>query len=299
VTATDEGAWPKGALAGTLLVAAAASLWATFGLFARKLYEAGFSPIELASVRAFVAFVIVLPLALVTRTRLRAPPRTAALLLIFGIGFAVFELIYLMAIEAAPVSIAAALLYTAPVFVVGIAHITLREPVQARHLKALVGVLLGVFLVTGMARTLAVSGPSVTGRGVVLGLAAGFSYGVYTVLGKAAMHRTEPLPALVWSLGAAALLLMIFAPPIALFFRDASSVPWLIAIGVVPTLVPYILFLYALRYIRAGTASMVASIEPVVATVLAVLLLGEIMHIEQIAGVLLIVAAGAVNGRYR
>jgi DME family drug/metabolite transporter len=204
----------RDALRGTLLVGAAAALWATFGLFAKRLYTDGFTPAELASVRAFVAFVVVFPCALLMRAPLRLPPRSTVFLVTFGVvGFAAFEVVYLAAIEAAPVTLAAALLYTAPAFVVIIARFTLGEAVNASRLAALALVLLGVLLVTGAARALTGGAAMLSTRGVVLGLAAGLSYAIYTVLSKAAMKLTSPLPALVWSFGAATLVLMLFVPP--------------------------------------------------------------------------------------
>ena len=288
----------RDALAGTLLVGAAAALWATFGLFAKRLYAAGFTAAELASVRAFVAFVVVLPIAILVRTPLRLPPRSTVFLVTFGVvGFAAFEVVYLAAIEAAPVTIAAALLYTAPAFVVLIARFTLGEAVRPSRLAALALVLLGVLLVTGAARALAGGGVILSTRGLVLGLAAGLSYAVYTVLSKAAMKLTSPMPALVWSFGAATLALMLFVPPFEPLARQPSSLPWLIAIGIVPTLIPYALFLRALQFMEAGAASMIASIEPIIATVLAVALLGERPHIEQGVGILCIVLAAVLTER--
>jgi len=286
----------RDALRGTLLVGAAAALWATFGLFAKRLYTDGFTPAELASVRAFVAFVVVFPCALLMRAPLRLPPRSTVFLVTFGVvGFAAFEVVYLAAIEAAPVTLAAALLYTAPAFVVIIARFTLGEAVNASRLAALALVLLGVLLVTGAARALTGGVAMLSTRGVVLGLAAGLSYAIYTVLSKAAMKLTSPLPALVWSFGAATLVLMLFVPPFEPLARNPSSLPWLIAIGIVPTLIPYALFLRALRSMEAGAASMIASIEPIIAALLAVTLLGERPHLEQGVGILCIVVAAIIT----
>src|SRR5690606_31566073 len=51
-------------LLGALLVICAAALWATFGLFAKRLYEADFTPLELASIRNWIGFIGVALLAL-------------------------------------------------------------------------------------------------------------------------------------------------------------------------------------------------------------------------------------------
>lgn len=286
------------AVAGALLVVGAATLWSTFGIFARFLYDAGYSPSELASVRAFVAFVAVLPVALIARAPLRQSRRDALFLIAYGVlGFALFEVIYLLAIEAAPLAVAGALLYTAPAFVVLIARFTLGEVVDRGRLIALALVLAGVLLVTGAARQLSGGAGAVGARGIVMGLLGGLSYAIYTVMSKAAMARTTALSALTWSFGAASVALFPLASPVEALTRDAADLPWLIGLGLVPTLFAYGLFLRALRLLRASAASMIASVEPVVTALLAVLLLGETLAVEQVAGILSIVGAAVLTER--
>ena len=152
-----------------------------------------------------------------------------------------------------------------------------------------------MLLVTGAGRALA-GGAALPTRGILLGVAGGFAYAVYTVMSKAAMARTTPLAALTWSFGAASLALWPFASPVEALARGVA-LPWLIGLGIVPTLLAYALFLRALRTLRAGAASMIASVEPVVAALLAVVLLGERLHPEQVLGILCVVAAAVITER--
>lgn len=287
------------ALAGTLLVLCAAGLWATFGLFATRLYAEGFSPWELASVRAFVAFAALLLWMTLTRRPLRVDRRTALFLVLYGIfGFAVFQVVYLGALQRTSVTVAAALLYTAPAFVLLIARFTLGEPLDGKRVALLGLVLIGVLLVTGsLGALLGPGGGELSPMGIALGLGAGLTYGIYTVFSKAAMNRTTPGPALLWSLGAAALALALIAPPFEPLLRSRSALPWLVGLGIVPTLLAYVLFLRALRLLRAGAASMIAAVEPVIAALLAALFLGERLRIEQAAGIACIVLAAALTER--
>lgn len=287
------------ALAGTFLVLGAATLWATFGIFAKRLYAEGFQPGELASVRAFIAFLAVLGFAAATRGSVRVGRRTAGFLAIYGVvGFAVFQLVYLGSLERTPVAVAAALLYTAPAFVVVIARFTLGESLDGEKLALLGLVLVGVLLVTGMRREITgTGGEALSPTAIGLGLGAGLTYAIYTVMSKAAMQRTGPLPALTWSFGAATVALAFVASPIEPLLRSRAALPWLIGLGIVPTLLAYALFLRALRLLRAGAASMIASVEPVIAAGLAVLVLGETLHAEQGAGIACIVLAAILTER--
>ena len=64
-----------------------------------------------------------------------------------------------------------------------------------------------------------------------------------------------------------------------------------IAYGVVTTALPYILYTFGLNYVEAGKASVMATIEPVAATLLGVFILQEPITIVGIAGVILVIGA--------
>jgi drug/metabolite transporter, DME family len=287
---------------GAALVLGAASLWATFGIFAKHLYAAGLTPLELASVRATIGFLAV---AAFSARRLAGPTgilragRDALPFFVaYGVlGYALFTVVFLGSLERTPVSIAVALLYTAPAFVVGMSALLWHERVSASRLVALGMVLTGVLLVTGAAGALLRGTASLGPVALGYGLGAGLTYAVYTIFSKLAAERFGAAAALFWSFAFAALALALLAPPWAPFLRAPGQWPLLIGLGVVPTLIPYSLYLAALRALRASSASMLASIEPVVAAILAALLLGERLELLQAAGMLLVVAAAVMLAR--
>jgi drug/metabolite transporter, DME family len=287
---------------GAALVFCAASLWATFGLFAKVLYDAGFEPLELASVRAFVAFagiaVFALPRLLRSNGRVRVPLRSLPFYAAYGIlGFALFEYVFFAALERTTVSIAVALLYTAPAFVVIASALLWRERVGTHRRIALGLVLAGVLLVTGAAGALLRGTATLPPAALLLGLGAGAGYAAYTMFSKVATVRDGPLASLFWSFGFAALALAVIASPIAPFVRAPQHALLLLALGIVPTILPYAFYLTALRRLRASTAAMLASLEPVVAAILAALLLGERLEGLQAAGMALVVAAALLLAR--
>jgi drug/metabolite transporter (DMT)-like permease len=308
VAETGESAIPAGNAAarpivGAALVLGAASLWATFGIFAKYLYAAGYTPLELASVRAAVAFVGVALIALrALRTRRVAqllPARRALLFFAaYGVlGFALFELIFLLALERTDISIGVALLYTAPAFVVILSALIWRERIGALRVIALIMVLLGVILVTGTAGALARGTATLPLPALLLGLAAGFGYALYTLFSKVSTGRYGTGASLFWSFFFAMIALGVVAPPFEPLLRSPEHIPVLIALGIVPTILPYALFLAALKLMRASSAAMLASIEPVVAALLAALFLGERLDALQAVGIALVVAAAIIVAR--
>jgi drug/metabolite transporter, DME family len=286
---------------GAALVLGAAALWATFGIFAKHLYDAGFAPLELASVRASVGFA---GFALYLLPRLRARgggwpgARALAFLAAYGVaGYALFTLVFFAALERTSVSIAVALLYTAPAFVLLMSAVLWRERVGPLRLAALALVLAGVLLVTGAAGALLSGAAVLPPAALALGVGAGATYAGYTMFSKVATERYGPAPSLFWSFAFATLALGIAAPPYAPFLRAPEHTLALLALGIVPTLIPYALYLTALRELRASTAAMLASIEPMIAALLAALLLHERLEPLQGAGMALIVLAAVLLTR--
>jgi drug/metabolite transporter, DME family len=293
-SAGDAVASPGRAALGAALVIGAASLWASLGIFGRMAFAHGVPALDVASVRAFLAFVAILPLALLQGPglrRLRLPPRDLPLLLGYGaIGIGAFYFVYLAAIERLPIAVAAALLYTAPAWVITIAWIMRWEPVRPGRLVPLALVLVGAFLVTGAFQNLA----AVDALGVAAGIASGAAYAIFTVIGKRIRERYDVLTTFLFAYGAGALVLAVVAPPwrTLLEYPDALTVLILMALG--PTLLAVLLFYVGIRHIDASTASMLATIEPVIAALLALAWLGESLTGAVVAGTGLIVAAAVL-----
>lgn len=281
-----------------MLVLGAAAFWATFGIFAKFLYARGYSPLELASVRAFVGMLAAALWLLRRPSALRLDRRGVLFYAVYGVlGFAVFETIYFAALERTSIAIAAALLYTAPAFVVLASRALWHEHIERRRLLALIMVLLGVLLVTGALTAIRTGTAHLTAGALALGLGAGAGYAAYTLFSKVATQRYSNEASLFWSFFFAALALGLVEAPFPLLSRNPADLPLLLGLGIVPTLLPYALYLSGLRRLRASTAAMLASLEPVIAALLAVLILGEALDFLRITGIALIVGAAVLIAR--
>jgi drug/metabolite transporter (DMT)-like permease len=152
-------------------------------------------------------------------------------------------------------------------------------------------------LVTGAVRAVASGVVAVPLPAALLGLGAGATYALYTIFSKIAVARIDTWGALFWSFGFASIALLFVAPPVEPLTRMPAALPRLLALGLVPTLFAYALYLRALRELRASTASMLAAIEPVVATLLGAAFFAERIALEQVIGIVLIVGGAAVIAR--
>lgn len=283
---------------GAVLVLAAAILWGTLGLFGKRLYQAGLSPVEVVSVRAAVAFLGLSLWMLPRLGRLRVRWRDLPFFAAYGlISIGLFYFLYFATIEVAPVSVAAALLYTSPAWVVLLTWLLGGPRPGPRELAALGLALAGVFLVTGALRALLVGGESLSAQAVALGLGSGLTYGLYTIFGKRALRRYPPEAAVFYAFAFGALVLALWAPPWQAVASHREVWGLLVLLGLVPTLGAFLLYTWGLEALPAPTASMLATAEPVAATILGVLILGEPFQADRVLGILLVVGAAVALAR--
>lgn len=134
------------------------------------------------------------------------------------------------------------------------------------------------------------------GLGILCALGAGACYAVYTVLGVRLTRDGHPSSSvLASSFAIGAVLLLPFAVTSSWWVsgRGVIEVLWL---GIATTTVAYLLFGLGLRSLQPGHIATLNLLEPVVATVLAVLVLGESLGGLGWVGVVLVLVALAVVG---
>ena len=274
-----------------LAILAAAALWGIIGLWNRRLMAAGLSPFSIVVVRNLGGCaLLVLFFALRDRGVFRVERRH--LKYFFGTGVVSVMLFTGCSFSCqarCSLAVASGLLYTAPSFVVIFSAVLWREPVTRKKLLALFLTLLGCACVCGLFS----GGLSVTVPGVLLGLGAGFFYALYSVFGRYALAHYPPLTVTVWT--------FLFAGPASLLFLRPAELAgafagggglWLtaLAMAVFSTAAPYILYTWGLARMEPGRASILASLEPVVASLTGVIAFGEPMGPLTVLGILCVLA---------
>jgi DME family drug/metabolite transporter len=271
-------------------IALAAALWATNGVVASSLFDAGVTPVALALARAVVTAA---GLALLPAARPRVPGGPSAQVVALGLGIASVNGTYYLAIERLPVAVAIVLQYTGPALVVAWTAFALHRPVGAPVAGALAAALAGVVLVTELP---AGSVGELDAVGVAMGLGAAVSFAAYTLLSERARAAYGTLGALRRGFTVAALfwaaVQLPFGWPDALF--EPGNVGRVAYVGVFGTLVPFLLFVWAIGHVRSERASIAATLEPVLGAVAAWFWLDQSLSPMQLAGGALVVAAVVV-----
>jgi DME family drug/metabolite transporter len=278
---------------GYALILTAATLWATLGIIFKALInDYGLARITIAFFRASLSAVILFAALALRRPRtLVIATRHVPFFIAFGLlGIAAFYIFYITAIDLTGVSVAAVLLYTAPAWVAVISAIFLGEPLTKRKTAAVALATIGCALV---ARIYDLRGLQLNWLGILAGLGAGLGYALYSVFNKAGLRQYDGWTVLAYGLLFGIAFLAPFQSPGLLMdaLRQPGSVVWLVALALGPTLGSGLAFNAGLRYVPVSSASVVATLEPVIASLLAFAVLGERLDPGQLFGGALILAA--------
>jgi drug/metabolite transporter (DMT)-like permease len=217
------------------------------------------------------------------REELRSlPGRQWALVVAAGVALALHFGTWIASLELTSVASSVALVTTQPVWVAILSRMFLREPIGARLAAGIGLALLGAMLIGGA--DLKLAGNALPGD--ALALAGAVFAAAYFVLGRGARARLSLLAyvGVVYPVAAVALALAakVASQPLSGFPHRTWL--FLALLGLVPQFCGHSLLNWALRYLPAPRVSLAILGEPVVATALAIPLLGEVPGPLTVAG---------------
>ena len=281
---------------GYLMVAVAATLFAVNGTVSKVVLGSGLSSVELTQIRSTGAAVgLLVFLGLFARARLRVGRRELLFLVLFGVtGVAFVQWLYFVAIEHLPVGIALLIQFLAPLFVALFSRFVYHERIRSRIWVALALCIVGLAVIVQIW-----SGLAFSTIGITAALAASFALTAYILMAERERRHRDPVSLSFYGFLFAALFWAIVQPlwrfPWDVLGESVSlqgnlaehSAPvWLLVafVVVVGTMITFSLLTGALKHIPATRASIVATLEPVIATVVAWLWLGETFGTAQLIG---------------
>ncbi len=279
---------------GTFLIVLAGVFWGSMGIFVRRLTAMGFNPIQITSVR-MTAAAAVFCLILLFRDRSGFHIRAKDIPIFLGLGLGsvlFFSCCYFTAITMMSLSTAAILLYTSPIWIMLMSVLFFREKLTGKKVFALLLAFGGCVLVSGIT-----GGDSLTPKGFLIGLGSGIGYGLYSILGTVALRRYSPYAVTAWTFTISAVgSWFISRPGEILAITAASSSPagtvlFFILTAVVTAVVPFLSYTLGLRTVEASKAGILATVEPMVATLIGVTLFSEPLTLLSGIGVGMILAA--------
>jgi len=291
---------------GYSLYLLAATLFALNATVSKSILLTGIEPSRLSQLRVTGAFLILLVIVALTRRQALRIHRSEFIpLLAYGIlGIAMTQYLYFVAIELLPVGIALLIEFTSPIMVL------------KHHTPRLVWLGLAIALI-GLAMVAQVwQGFTLNALGVISAFGAGAALALYFLVGDSMVQRPEPRDAVsmtMWGFGAAALFWVIVQPWWSFPWSALTGVGYPLGEGssgvpipllatsmiVLGTVVPFWLIVASLHHIRAANAAVIGMTEPLLATFIAWVALGEVLAPIQVAGAVVVLTGVYLAERYR
>jgi drug/metabolite transporter (DMT)-like permease len=273
------------------MVAAAGALWGTIGIQVQTLLNYQLSVQSIVLWRMIFAFTILFSFIFFTnRKLLKVDLRGLVYISLIGLfSQFFFNLLYFNAIQKTTVATAVTLMYTAPIFIAIMARIFYQELFTPFKTVALFLCIGGCFFTAtgGSMETLQLNLP-----GVLMGLGAGFTFALLTILSKAIINKYHQLTIIVYSIGFGLLFYLPFSRPLEVFQIDLALKAWLLlgSIGLISTVIAYGFYITGLSYgIEASKAGIISTLEVVVSVMLSYLVFREALWGWKLVGILMVV----------
>ena len=259
----------------------AGTLWGCIGIFVRRYNEIGLSSMQTVAVRMVIAAVLFSLFVLIYKRSL-FKIRLKDIWIFIGSGVisvGLFTYCYFSSIELSSLSVAAVLLYTAPAFVMLFSLIFFKEKMTIPKAISLVLAVLGCAMTTGV-----IGGTlNVTLAGFLFGLGSGICYALYSIFSRFALNRGyEPFTITLYTFLFSAIFCLCVTdirPVVKVVFADWGSAGYALLFALVSCVLPYVFYTLGLKYIRSSTASIIATVEPVVATIIGAVVFSEPLNI--------------------
>ncbi len=278
-----------------ILPVLAGLMFGSSGIFVRTLTQNGIDSTTLLFLRFSIAIIPILISILITDTGLlKIKIKDIPLFLVCAVCIVGLNLCYNESMNTVPLSLAATLLSTAPIFVLIFAYVLFGEKITRKKFICMVMALIGCLLMTGILESNLVNIPVF---GIVSGFGAALFWAVYLMSSKKSIENgNHTFTILFYSI----ILISIALIPFSSFGQISSfistnplmTILFLIIHSTFSFALPYILSTVSLNYTDSGVSSILLSgSEPFAALLFGFLIYGEIPTILMFTGFVLTIIA--------
>lgn len=272
-------------------MAAAMLVFGTIGLFVKNI---GFPSSFISFARALTGSIFIALFMLFSGHGLdkKSVLKNLKLLIPSGIAMAFNWICLFEAYRFTGVAVGTLCYYMAPVIVVVLSPVFLKEKLTAINVTSVLAAVVGAVLISGV-----VSGSAKSAKGILLGLAAAALYSTVVMINKF-VKNLSPIETTFVQLSTAAVTMIpyiLLTEDVTTFVFDKRSVIFTLIVGVFHTGIVYMIYFSSVQKIPAQTTAVFSYIDPVTAIILSAVVLGERLDAVQLIGTFLILAATLFN----
>lgn len=272
-------------------MAAAMLVFGTIGLFVKNI---GFPSSFISFARALTGSIFIALFMLFSGHGLdkKSVLKNLKLLIPSGIAMAFNWICLFEAYRFTGVAVGTLCYYMAPVIVVILSPVFLKEKLTAINVTSVLAAVVGAVLISGV-----VSGSAKSAKGILLGLAAAALYSTVVMINKF-VKNLSPIETTFVQISTAAVTMIpyiLLTEDVTTFVFDKRSVIFTLIVGVFHTGIVYMIYFSSVQKIPAQTTAVFSYIDPVTAIILSAVVLGERLDAVQLIGTFLILAATLFN----
>ena len=283
-----------------ILVIIAGVSWGLIGVFTKVIDVLGFTEMQMLFVKGVLATAVLLLITSVKDKSQLKLKNWKDIRYFIGTGiisFSFFSWAYMKAVNLTSLGVAAVLLYTAPTFVMLFSIFLFGEKMTKTKGIVLAMTFVGCILVTGL---LEGGAAVITWQGIGIGLAAGVGYALYSIFGTYAIKAGYgSLTISLYTFLMATIVMTFLVKPVEVVTKITEMGQWPLAISfaLLTTVVPYLTYTKGLSGLPASKASVTATIEPVVAAILGIVVFHESVSMMKLTGIVLVLSSVVVMSR--
>ena len=282
-----------------ILVLIAGISWGLIGVFTKAIDRLGFTEMQMLFVKGVLAAAMLFIIIFAKDKKQLRLKDWKHLRYFVGTGivsFTFFSWAYMKAVNLTSLGVAAVLLYTAPTFVMLFSILLFGEKMTKTKGIILLMTFVGCILVTGLLE----GGAAFTWQGIAIGLASGIGYALYSIFGTYAIKAGYgSLTISFYTFLMATITMAFLVEPVAVVTQITELGQWPLAVSfaLLTTVVPYLSYTKGLSGLPASKASVTATIEPVVAAVLGIVVFHESVSMLKLTGIVLVLSSVVVMSR--
>ena len=270
------------------------TIFGTIGIFRNYI---PFPSAFLAMARGFIGSAFIFLFLIITKKGIdfSAIKKNLLLLIISGAFIGINWILLFEAYKYTTVSVATLCYYMAPLFVTAASAVLFKEKLNVKKVICIITAVFGMILVSGVANGTPIKSDEIIG--IILGLGAAIFYSSVTLMSKKVKDISSFDITLVQLLSAA-----IVVMPYSLIFENISfeganpGALWLVLlVGILHTGIAYVMYFTSVKNLEASKVAIFSYLDPIIAIVLAALILKEEMSLTSGIGAALVLVSAFVS----